>query len=63
MKLVVPQSFEGLSLAFLQNNTRCALDVSALMLNFELHICYKEVTLIPSWPLIAKDSGSIYASA
>lgn len=33
------------------------------MVNFELHICYKEVTLIPSWPWLGKDSGSIHASA
>lgn len=33
------------------------------MVNFELHICYKEVTLIPSWPWPGKDSGSIHASA
>lgn len=32
------------------------------MVNFELHICYKEVTLIPSWPWLGKDSGSIHSS-
>jgi len=58
MKLAVLESHRGPSLVFLHNNIHRALDANALMVNFELHICYKEVTLIPSWALLAQEPGS-----
>lgn len=48
MKSAVLESHRGPSLVFLQKNIHCALDAHALMVNFELHICCKKVTLIPS---------------
>lgn len=52
-----------LLLVFLQNNTCWARCENALPVNFNLHICYREITLIPNWPLLAEDSEFIHALA